>query len=81
MTQWMLEGAWMVGVKKEKPRKASHSVCLPGAALSGLSDGWGSLSTRKQGQDRPKMAEYFGVDLALAQHILGLPANQMPSCP
>lgn len=27
------------------------------------------------------MAEYFGADLALAQHILGLPANQMSPCP
>lgn len=25
--------------------------------------------------------EDFGVDLALAQHILGLPANQMPPMP
>lgn len=25
--------------------------------------------------------EGFGVDLALAQHILGLPANQMPPAP
>lgn len=55
----------MLGVKKEKPRKARLPIlrCLPGTGRS--EDG----------------REYFGVDLALAQHILGLPANQMPPYP
>lgn len=38
-----------MGVKKEKPGKARLLVlrCLPEAVLSGLSDGWGSLSTQE----------------------------------
>lgn len=74
----------MVGVKKEKPGKARLLIlrCLPGAVLSGLSDGWGSLSTQEIGAGWSKDGrEYFGIDLALAQHILGLPANQMSPCP
>lgn len=40
-------------------RKAQEDIlrCLPGAVLSGLSDGWGGLSTQKEGQDGLKMAE------------------------
>lgn len=40
-------------------RKAQEDIlrCLPGAVLSGLSDGWGGLSTQKEGQDSLKMAE------------------------
>lgn len=41
----------MVGVKKEKPGKAMLLIlkCLPRAVLSGLSDGWGSLSPQEVG--------------------------------
>lgn len=72
----------MPEVKKGKPRKARLPIlrCLPGTVLSGLSDGWGwpsGLSTQVGAGRSEDGREHFGADLALAQHILGLPANQM----
>lgn len=51
---------------------------FPGTVPSGLSDGWGTLglSTQEEGAEWPKDGrENFGLDLALAQHILGQPAR------
>lgn len=62
--------------RKAQAGQASHlEMSLPGAVQSGLSDGW---STQGEGAGRPKDGrENFGMDLALAQHILGLPARHV----